>query len=129
LDAPHPTFCLLFFSGQHTLQQAERALRQRGLQVEREGEVLQVRHTDGPVLGVSVSDQPGVATAARELALERGEAELAACARCFRIEIPDLAEALAEINTLIEVQLTLGDLAGAWGYNAWNGSLSPPHQE
>jgi hypothetical protein len=128
VDEPHPSSCLLFYSGEQTLHDAERALRRRALQVERVGDMLRVWHGEGSVLGVSMSEQPAVATAARELARERGEAELADCTRCFRIEIGDLAVALAEVNTLIEVQLTLGDLVQAWRYNTWNSHLSSPEQ-
>jgi hypothetical protein len=46
------------------------------------------------------------------------------CDAVFEIYIPDLAAALAETNTLIEVQLALQQATQGFLFNTWTGELS-----
>jgi hypothetical protein len=111
------------------LEDAERLLSDRGLQVTRKANALSVRWDDGPELSVTRSAEPHVAEEAVEIAEGTPfAAELSRCDARFEIGIEDLDEVLDEINTLIEVQCTLQDATGGYLFNSWNGNLSGPER-
>lgn len=111
------------------LEDAERLLRERGLQVLREADTLSVHWNAGPTLLVRLS----AALYVRDEASEIGEGtpfavEMSRCDRRFEIGIEDLDAALDEINTLIEVQITLQDATNGYLFNSWNGEVSGPEK-
>ena len=52
--------------------------------------------------------------------------ELKQCDKRFQISFDDLDEVLDEINTLIEVQITLQNATRGFLWNSWNGQLTAP---
>lgn len=109
------------------IDEAQRLLSARGLQVARDGSVMSVRGGSDPELSVVLSAESHVAEEATEI----GEgtpfaAELSHCNARFEIGIADLDAALNEMNTLIEVQWTLQDATHGYLFNSWNGELSGP---
>ena len=52
--------------------------------------------------------------------------DLSKCDARFEITFDPLDEVLDEINTLIEVQLTLQDATQGFLYNTWNRELTSP---
>ena len=81
----------------------------------------------GPTLRVYLVGGPEVRTQGREAAAGTPHgAAMAACDARFEIVIDDLATVLDEMNTLLEVQLTLQDLTGGLLFNTWTGKLSAP---
>ena len=70
---------------------------------------------------------PKVHPLAAEIGSQTGHiAELERCDQRFEIEIDDLAAALDEINTLMEVQGFLQDATRGILFTCWNGNLLPP---
>jgi hypothetical protein len=121
--------CMIFFHGPTpTLADAGRLLAERGLQVAASDDRVAVRSApDGPVLRLALARGPHVARDAE--ALSRGTPHDAAMRRFdarFEIEIADLATVLDEINTLIEVQLTLQEATRGYVYTSWNSAICAP---
>ncbi|MBB3807804.1 hypothetical protein FHT03_001158 [Xanthomonas arboricola] len=118
--------CAVFIqTGRATLEVAAKSLEGYGLTVERVKERLVVSRPGSPSYVIRLVNEPHVIQKAAEIgAGTEHEAEMAVCGERFEIEIEDLAEALDEINTLIEVQGALQDCSGGYLFVPWNGSLS-----
>jgi hypothetical protein len=118
--------CSIFFRpGKATLDSAAKALEDYGLTVERASDHLVVHGDDSPSYVVRLVNEPHVLQEAIEIgAGTEHAAEMSLCAERFEVEIEDLAEALDEINTLMEVQGALQDASGGYLFLPWNGSLS-----
>ncbi len=126
------TLLILFESGRATLDGAAEALQQRAFGVEKRtletgGNVLTVRHGNGPVFHVCFNDAAHVVEESREIGDGSDFTEpLGRCNTRFEVIIEDLDLAIDEMNSLIELQLTLQSLTGGFLYNCWNGELSEP---
>ncbi len=126
------TLLILFESGQATLDEAAEALKGRGFEVEKRtletgGEVLTAQYESGPVFHVCFNDSDHVVEESREI----GEGtefteQLSRCSVRFEVIIEDLDQAIDEMNSLIELQLTLQSLTNGFILNCWNGELSEP---
>lgn len=119
-------YCLLFFRGDVTLDDAARRLATPFLTLERDGDVIVARHEDGPELVIGLDAEPHVVIEAAEIAERHAVPGLAGCDRRFEILIEDLEATLDETNTLAEVQMTLQDLTNGYLFNDWNGIVTPP---
>jgi len=122
---------ILFQAGQGDLDTAAIALAERGLPVERAmgryGDTLTVAYSDDPALHITYAQEPYVQEEAEEIGAGTPFADaLLLCDARFEILIDDLDAALDEINTLIEVQLTLQHPINGFLFNTWNGQLSGP---
>jgi hypothetical protein len=120
---------ILFRDGGLGLGDAAWLLRDRGLDVTLEAEALAVRwdQGEGPVLTVSLHS--GEAIRQETVGIGEGTPHAAALGGCdsrFEVAFDDLGEVLDDINTLIEVQLTLQQATGGFLFNTWNCELSPP---
>lgn len=76
---------------------------------------------------ITLAQQPHVLIEAQEIG--RGTEYEQALSRCdarFEIDIPDLDEALAEINTLMEVQGALQDASAGYLFLPWNCRIMEP---
>jgi hypothetical protein len=111
------------------IDDAERLLGNRGLQVFRTAEILSVCWEGGPKLSITKSVDAHVADEAAEIAEGTSFAsEMSRCNARFEISIAELDETLDEINTLIEVQCTLQDATAGYLFNSWNAAISGPEQ-
>ena len=126
------TLLILFGSGKATLDDAAEALQQRAFGVEKRtletgGNVLTARYGSGPVFHVCFNDAEHVAEESREIGDGSEFTEpLGRCNVRFEVIIEDLDEAIDEMNSLIELQLTLQALTDGFLFNCWNGELSEP---
>jgi len=120
--------CYIFFRpGKATLESAESSLMEYGLTVDRADGRLVVHLPGSPSFMVRLANAEHVqAEAAGVGAGTEHEAEMSACTERFEIEIEDLAEALDEINTLMEIQWALQEASGGFLFLPWNASLSKP---
>jgi len=116
----------VYFCGEVTLDDAERALRTTRLTVTRDGDRVGVRWGKGPELHIGLSHEPHVRLEAAEVAETHARPEIARCDRRFEVGFDDLDAVLDETNTLIEVQMTLQDVTGGYITMAWNGNLLAP---
>jgi hypothetical protein len=108
-----------------TLDEAGRRLAAAGLRVGRAGEQLQVQLGAGPVLRIRYARDPSVTAEARTIgANSRHAAALSQCDARFEVSFDDLAAVLDEVNTLIEVQMTLQELTRGVLFTAWNKALT-----
>ena len=126
------TLLILFESGKATLDDAAEALKSRSFEVEKRtletgGEVLTARYGSGPMFHVCFNDAAHIAEESREIGDGSDFTEqLSRCNVRFEVIIEDLEQAIDEMNSLIELQLTLQSLANGFIYNYWNGELSEP---
>jgi hypothetical protein len=120
--------CFIFFrSGCCTLDDAGKALTERGLSVKRNRDELDVCFPGTPMLRVVLATGDYVREEAAEIAADTPHfAPMSACDARFEILIEDLDAVLDEINTLIDVQACLQDLVHGWLFRTWNGELSGP---
>lgn len=120
--------CHVYFrSGACDLAGAARLLADTGQTVTDQGDHLTTGWPGGPQFRVWFETGEDVKEDAAEIG--RGtefEAAMRECDARFEIGIDDLAEALDEINTLIEVQGTLQDATRGFLYPTWNQNLSGP---
>lgn len=124
--------CAIYFTTGCTLDDAEAALGDIGVDIDRDGECLKLSGPDLPRFTVRLLDGEAVAMQARQIAARFGadtpEARaLTHCSHCARVDIEDFDEALDEINTLMEVQAALQDATGGVLFLSWNGHLSLPY--
>jgi len=118
---------IFFRSGSMSLLHAKHLLSERGLTVKEAGDELKVRWGEGPELSVRWCGASHVAAEACEIC--RGtpfDAEMKQCDNRFEIDIDDLDVALDEINTLVDVQITLQDATHGYLFNSWNRELQGP---
>lgn len=101
-------------------------MREGPLVVRREGDVLHVAWPgEPPEALVRFRSGDDVRATAATLAWRDEIPALAACDRQYWIVLPDLEAALAQTNTLAELQMTLGDLVDGFVRNEWNGLYQP----
>jgi hypothetical protein len=121
------TCFVCFRSGQCDIPAAEGALLRSGLTVTRQGDQLFARRPGSPEFRVLIDRGDSVRAEAAEMA--EGTAQAAAMRECdarFEISFDSLDEALDEINTLMEVQAALQEVARGYLFLPWNGNLVEP---
>ena len=120
--------CYIFFGpGKATLESAESSLMGYGLAVDRAGGHLVVHLPGSPSFMVRLANAEHVQAEAAEIgAGTEHEAELSACTERFEIEIEDLAEALDEINTLMEIQWALQEASGGFLFSPGTQACQSP---
>ncbi len=120
--------CLIFFrDGSSSLQRAEQELRRHQFDVRPDGNSLVVNGPGSQDFRITLVQQPHVLQEAQEIG--RGtehEQALDQCDARFEIDIPDLDNPLAEINTLMEVQAALQDASLGYAFLPWNGEIMKP---
>src|SRR4051812_9496782 len=118
--------CLVFFRADAvTLDEAARRLAASGLRVDRAGDQLSVQLGAGPILRIKYARDARVTAEARAIgANTRHAAALGECDARFEVTFDDLAAVLDEVNTLIEVQMTLQETTRGFLYTAWNKALT-----
>jgi hypothetical protein len=123
--------CMVFFTiGASSLEKAREHLCRTSLVVEAFPDVLLVSYEDSPQYRVYFSDAPHVQIEAAEIGAARPEeATMRTFGARFEIVIPDLDEALDEINTLLELQSALQEISGGYLFLPWNDSLHKPWPE
>ena len=122
-----PISMIWFRNGAFTLDDAQRTLAAHPLTVQRNSDFLTVRWEDGPIL--TIRFQSGEAVRHEAIAIGSTSAfatDLSNCDARFEITFDSLDEVLEEINTLIDVQLTLQDATRGILFNSWNQLLTPP---
>jgi hypothetical protein len=130
--ADHITM-IFFRTGGGDLDTTATVLAGRGMSVRREsqpyGDELTVGYPDGPQLRVAFSREPHVREEAKEIGDGSPHAVgMSSCDARYEILIDDLDGVLDEINTLIEVQLTLQHATGGFTFHSWNGRLDGPEK-
>ena len=121
---------LIFFpSGRGNLDTAAAVLADRGMTVHRVagefGDVFTVGYPRGPRLRIAFVQESYVRQEAAEIS--EGTSHAAKMSQCnvrYEILIDDLDGVLDEINTLIEVQISLQNATDGFMFNTWNGNLS-----
>ncbi|BCM89198.1 hypothetical protein IAD21_01042 [Abditibacteriota bacterium] len=123
-------FCfVLFYRPDFELNEAEMLLSGRGLLINRAQDYLLVKWHEGPELRVFFAEGEDVRREAEEIASRTSyKAKVSGFDRRFEIGFDDLDEVLDEINTLIEVQLSLQEATGGFLFNSWNGQLTAPDE-
>ena len=120
--------CMVFFrSGAVALDDAARLLAGRGMRVGKQGTELAVQWNGGPVLRIRYASDSRVASEATEISARTPHAgPMSQCNARFEVAIPDLETALDEMNTLMEVQMTLQEATGGYLFCGWNRALTGP---
>jgi len=118
--------CFVFFrSGSVTLDDAAQRLAAAGLDVQRAGDQIAVRWGQGPQLRIRFARDPRVVAEARAIGANTPHAAaLGQCDARFEVRFDDLAHVLDEVNTLIEVQLTLQEATGGVLFTSWNQAVT-----
>jgi hypothetical protein len=120
-------FLVFFRSGSCDLDDAARAMADRGLTVSRRADDLIAGYPGSPEFRVVVATGDHVKIEAAESG--EGTPHQAAMAECdirFEVFFDDLAEVLDEINTFIEVETALQEASRGFIFLPWNGHLSGP---
>ena len=118
--------CLVFCSSDRAnLNDAQAALEQNDLTVERDNDSLVCFWGDSPRFTLRFNQEEEVRAEAKTLSEEypNYRTKLKNCNARFEISFADLSEVLNEINTLIEIQLTLQDITEGIVFTSWNGIL------
>jgi hypothetical protein len=126
-----PNWCLIFFrdpEGKFTSARMTEALREAGFTVTGRKEPFVVRRRDGPTFYVSILRGSHIETIIRSLVGRRRKYRtlIPGCDTQIKIEFHDLEEVLDEINTLNEIQWTLGEATRGLIYRSWNQVFSGP---
>ena len=132
-NIPFGTFSI-FFRGPWTLADARAALGPRYAIVRETADSFTLQDASGPSrigprtvarpeLTISLRDGPQACEIAGRLASQ--VPALASCDRYLYVLVHDLATAQDEVNTLIDVQLTLQELTHGFLHLHWNGILQP----
>ncbi|MEL6496450.1 MAG: hypothetical protein AAFQ41_15205 [Cyanobacteria bacterium J06623_7] len=118
--------CLVYCSSDlANLQGAKTVLEQQGLTVTDDNDRLTCVWHDSPQFTIRFHQQAEVREAAQKLGEEypNYRSRLKNCHARFEISFADLSEVLDEINTLIEIQLTLQDTMAGIVFTSWNGII------
>lgn len=121
------TSLVFFRDGSSSLQRAEQELRRYKFDVRPDEDSLLVAGPGAQDFRITLARQPHVLKEAQEIG--RGTEYEQALSRCdarFEIDIPDLDESLAEINTLMEVQGALQDASAGYLFLPWNCKITGP---
>jgi hypothetical protein len=127
----HPNQCLLFFrdpKAEFTAARLKQILADDGVTSEGDAEPFALRWGDGPTLYASlIRGEVAAVLAGRLMGRGRKHRALAAASDAYiEIKFESLDEVLDEINTLIQVQVTLQKATGGLLYCSWNQSFSAP---
>jgi len=104
------------------------ALREQDLTATKAGDHLEVSYPGAPLFRVRFEAAQAVRVLMEKLREDYRGAKLAGCDSAIQVEVTDLAAALDEANTLIDIQLALQTLTGGYLYAGWNGTLTPPQK-
>lgn len=118
--------CMILCSSDRlTIDEAKTALEQNGLTVERDNNKLVCFWGDSPKFTIYLYGGEEVLAEAKTMGEEypNYRSKLKDCDARFEISFADLSEVLNEINTLIEIQLTLQDATGGIVFTSWNGII------
>ena len=119
------TSYILFPAFGYHLGHAADAVEQRGLSVSRGAEQLVVRSGDGPVAPIALVT--GEHVRAESVQMGAGTPHAGVVGQCdtrFEISFDDLPAMLDEMNTLMEIQMTLQDATHGFLFNEWTGKLT-----
>jgi len=112
-------------SDRASLDKAQDVLEQDGLTVEKENSRLTCFRDSSPKFTIYLNRGEDIQTEAKEIAEEypNYRSRLKNCDARFEISFADLSEVLDEINTLIDIQLTLQDETEGIVFTSWNGII------
>jgi len=121
------TFFIMFESTNATLEQAKEVLETAKFKMsESDGELICSQFASQE-FKIHFATEAFVQEEATEITEgSEHEAAIKLCDARFEVSIPDLDEALDEMNTLIELQGTLQDVSNGYLFTHWNGNLLPP---
>jgi hypothetical protein len=127
----HPNQCLVFFrdpEAAFTPARMKQVLADYGVSAEGNGEPFALRWGDGPTLYASIiRGEVAAVLAGRLMGRGRKHRALANASDAYiEIKFESLDEVLDEINTLIQVQITLQQTTRGLLYCSWNQSFSGP---
>jgi hypothetical protein len=122
---------LIFFrdpEAEFTPARMRQVLRDAGLTVTGRKEPFAVRKCDGPTMFVSIHRGSFIEPVIRGLVGPRRKYRtlIPGCDTGIKIQLSDVEEALDEINTLIEVRLTLQAATRGLMYMSWNHNFAGP---
>lgn len=118
--------CLIFLTADSSnLEEAQAALTSCGLTVEGDRHELVCFRDNSPEFTIHLNSEVEVQTEALEIAEENPNyrSRLKNCDARFEIYFEELSEVLNEIDTLIDIQITLQDIAKGIVFTSWNGIL------
>lgn len=129
----HPNQCLLFFrdpGSAFTAARLKQVLADNGVTAEGNAEPYSLKWGEGPTLYASIIRGEIASVLARRLiGRQRKHRELADASDAYiEIKFESLDEVLDEINTLIQVQITLQQATGGLLYRSWNQSFTGPEE-
>ena len=116
--------CMVFCSSDCLdLNNIRSALKKDGLTVENNSDELRCFRDDSPKFTIRFNQE--VQTQARALGEEypNYRSRLKNCNASFEILFDDLSEVLNEVNTLIDIQITLQDKTDGIIFTSWNGII------
>ena len=116
---------ILFPSNRANLDDAQTALDKDYLTVERDNNRLVCFWDNSPKFTIYLNQGEEVLAEAKTMGEEypNYRSKLKNCDARFEIYFADLSEVLNEINTLIEIQLTLQDATEGIVFTSWNGII------
>ena len=121
----HHVCMILCSSDRANLDDAKAALEQDGLTVERDNDKLICFRDSSPRFTIYLNQGEKVQAEARTMGEEypNYQSKLKNCDARFEIYFADLSEVLDEINTLIDLQITLQDTTEGIVFTSWNGII------
>ena len=121
----HHICMILCSSDRANLDEARTELEQDGLTVERDNDKLICFRDNSPRFTIYLNHGEEVRAEAKTMYEEypNYRSKLKNCDARFEIYFADLSEVLNEINTLIDIQLTLQDTTEGIVFTSWNGII------
>ena len=121
----HHVCMILCSSDRANLDDALAALERDGLTVERDNDKLICFRDNSPRFTIYLNQGEEVQAEAKTMGEEypNYRSKLKNCDARFEIYFADLGEVLNEINTLIDIQLTLQDATEGIVFTSWNGII------
>ena len=121
----HHVCMILCSSDRLSLDDAKTLLKKDGLTVESENNKLICFRDDSPRFTIHLNQGKEVQAEAKTMSEEypNYRSKLKNCDARFEISFADLSEVLDEINTLIDIQLTLQDATEGIVFTSWNGII------